>query len=434
MSQRVSAPNLPRSIEERRGQRRTLLGTGIGNALEWYDWNVYAAFAVFIAAQLFDGSDPASAILSTLAIFAVGFVARPFGGFVFGWIADHKGRKFALMLAVALASLGSLMIAVTPTYETAGVFSSVMLLVARIVQGLAHGGEMPSAQTYLAEAAPPRKRGLWSSWIYITGTAGVLFGQLLGASLIAALSDDAMSSFGWRIPFAFGAILGVYALYMRRGMDESEIFEKVAGENKSRERLWLQIFKHRKPALQVIGMTMGLTIAYYVWAINVPTYAATQLGMDRGLALLASAIGSLVFIAVLPLWGMLSDRIGRKRVLLTGSLGTALLYYPMTLMLGDSMLQLVFVVSIMLVVLAAFWSVAPVVYAEIFPTGIRTTGAGVPYAITIALFGGTAPYLQAWAAAAFDGIDPFPFYVIALLLLSSLVICTLPETKAKDLN
>lgn len=434
MTQPVSTPAQPLSAEERRGQRRTLAGTGIGNALEWYDWNVYAAFAVFIAAQLFDSADPASAILSTLAIFAVGFLARPFGGFVFGWIADHKGRKFALMLAVGLASLGSLMIAVTPTYETAGVLSSVMLLVARIIQGLAHGGEMPSAQTYLAEAAPPKKRGLWSSWIYITGTAGVLFGQLLGAGLIAVLSDEAMSSFGWRIPFALGAVLGLYGLYMRRGMDESEIFEKVTGENKSRERILPQLLKHRKPALQVIGMTMGLTIAYYVWAINVPTYAATQLGMDRGLALLASAIGSLVFIAVLPLWGALSDRVGRKRVLLTGSLGTALLYYPMTLLLGNSIVQLVFVVSIMLIFLAAFWSVAPVVYAEIFPTAVRTTGAGVPYAITIALFGGTAPYLQAWTANAFTGVDPFPIYVIVLLLLSSLVISTLPETKAKDLN
>lgn len=434
MTQLTNVPTPPISLEERRSRRRTLAGTGIGNALEWYDWNVYAAFAIFIAAQLFDSADPASAILSTLAIFAVGFVARPFGGFVFGWIADHKGRKFALMLAVSLASLGSLMIALTPTYETAGVFSSVMLLVARIVQGLAHGGEMPTAQTYLAEAAPPKKRGLWSSWIYITGTAGVLFGQLLGAGLIATLSEDAMSSFGWRIPFALGAVLGLYALYMRRGMDESEVFEKGAHKTTKREGILSQLVKNRKPALQVIGMTMGLTIAYYVWAINVPTYAATQLGMDRGLALLASAIGSLVFIAALPFWGALSDRIGRKRVLLTGSVGTAVLYYPMTVLLGTSVIQLVLIVSIMLIFLAAFWSVAPVVYAEIFPTSVRTTGAGVPYAITIAMFGGTAPYLQAWTGTTFTGFDPFPIYVIVLLLLSSLVILTLPETKGKDLN
>jgi len=422
------------SANERTQRRRTLIGTGIGNALEWYDWNVYAAFTVFLAAQLFDNSDPASAVLSTLAIFAVGFVARPFGGFLFGWIADRKGRKFSLMLAVSLASAGSLLIALTPTFGTVGVLSSVMLVVARLIQGLAHGGELPSAQTYLSEMAPRKKRGLWSSWIYISGTCGVLLGLLLAAVLNATLSADLMASFGWRIPFFVGALLGLYALYMRSGMEESEVFETAVGERPAREPIWPQMFRHRRAALQVVGLTLGITVAYYTWAVSAPIYATTTLGIDRGQALWAGVIGSLTFMVALPLWGALSDRIGRKPVLLVGTLGTALLYLPMSYLVKDSMWQLAIAICVMLICLAAFLSIGPAVYAELFPTSVRTTGVGVPYSICIALFGGTAPYLQTWMGATFPDASPFPFYAVALLVISGLTVLKLPETKARDLH
>jgi MFS transporter, MHS family, alpha-ketoglutarate permease len=411
---------------------RTLLGTGIGNAVEWYDWAVYATFTPFLAGALFSKADKTSAVLATLAIFAVGFVARPFGGFLFGWIGDRIGRKSSMTLAVGLASLGSLLIAVAPGYAQVGALASMTLLVARLLQGLAHGGELPSSQTYLSEMAPKEKRGLWSTLIYASGTCGILFGTLLGAVMTAVLPKADMQAWGWRVPFAIGAVLGLYALFMRARLHESDIF---TGEEAKAKRapIWPQIIRHRKQALQVIGLTVGLTVVYYIWGVVAPSHAATDLGMDRGAALWASVIGNVVFIAVLPFWGRLSDRIGRKKVLLTSAIGAAVLHFPMTWLLRDQPWELAVSMSVMLIFIAGSAAIVPAVYAELFPTSIRTVGVGVPYSICVAVFGGTAPYLQSWLGSIHLG-SLFNVYAVVLLLISAAFVFTIPETRGKDLN
>jgi MFS transporter, MHS family, alpha-ketoglutarate permease len=418
---------------DRMSTRKTIIGTGIGNAVEWYDWAIYATFTPFIASQLFSKSDPASAVLSTLAIFAVGFVARPFGGFLFGWIGDRVGRKTSMTLAVGLASLGSLMIGISPTFAGVGAWASLMLLVARLVQGLAHGGELPSSQTYLAEMAPREHRGFWATLIYTSGTVGILFGTLLGAVLNMALSAEAMNAWGWRIPFLIGAAMGLYALIMRARLHETEAFE---GESATEKRapIWPQIVRHRKQALQVIGLTVGLTVIYYIWGVVAPSYATTALKIDRGEALWAGVIGNIVFIAALPFWGKLSDRIGRKKVLWAGAIGAAAMHFPMTWLLKDSAWQLAVGMSVMLVFIAASAAIVPAVYAELFPTSIRTVGVGVPYSICVALFGGTAPYLQQWLGTSLQLPNLFNVYAVALLLVSAAFIFTIPETRGKDLT
>jgi MHS family alpha-ketoglutarate permease-like MFS transporter len=414
-------------------KRRTIIGTGIGNAVEWYDWAIYATFAPFFAGQLFNNADPASAVLSTLAIFAVGFLARPLGGFVFGWLGDRVGRKYSMTLAVGLASLGSLLIAIAPTYAATGALASVTLLVARLIQGLAHGGELPSSQTYLSEMAPPAKRGFWSTLIYFSGTIGIIAGTLLGAVLTVLLSMDDMLAWGWRVPFVVGALMGLYALFMRAGMKESEVFDRVTAATPKREPLWPQIVRHRKQALQVIGLTVGGTVVYYTWGVLAPTYAATTLGMDRGAALWSGVIANLVFLIALPLWGKLSDRIGRKPVMWAGMIGAAVMHFPMTWLLKDSPWQLVVSMSVMLIFIAASAGIMPALYAELFPTRIRIVGVGVPYSICVAIFRGTAPYLNVWLTTEV-GPNAFAFYTVALLTVSILFIFTLPETKGKDLH
>lgn len=408
---------------------KTLLGTGIGNALEWYDWNVYASFAVFISSQFFEPEDATSAFLKTMAIFAVGFVARPFGGAFFGWLADKIGRKHSLAVAVIFASSGSLLIALCPTYARIGAWSSVLLLVARLIQGLAHGGELPAAQTYLSEMAPARHRGLWASAIYVTGTLGMIVGLLLGVILRDALSTQALQAWGWRIPFALGAVLGLVALWIRTSMGETEVFE----EEETEHHLWRGVLANWRTGLQVIGMTCGLTVAYYIWSVSTAAVAEKNLGYSTNAAFGAALIGNIVFCISLPLWGLFSDRFGRKVNILIALLGVAVLYIPLNnfVRAGTETWRLTLAICIMLVLLGAYLGIAPAAYAELFPTKVRATGFGIPYAIAIALFGGTAPYIMsAWA----DKPMWFVAYVIILLLISAGTVLTLPETKGRDLH
>ncbi|MGW4828869.1 MFS transporter [Amycolatopsis japonica] len=420
-------------------RRRTLFGLGAGNAMEWFDWNIYATFASFFAAQFFNAHDEVSALLSTLAVFAVGFAARPLGGLVFGWIADRKGRQLSMTLTVAIAAGGSLVIGFSPTYGQIGVWASVILVVARLGQGLAHGGELPSAQTYIAEVAPAGRRGLWSSLIYFSGTCGVLAGTLLGAVLSGVLSHDQMLSFGWRIPFVIGGVFGLYSLYMRLRMRETGVFlaesakDEAAGKKAEKGRIWQTIKQNPKLLVQVVGLTVGATVIYYMWAVAAPSYAITVRGVDPTGALWAGVFANVIFLIALPLWGRLSDRIGRKPVLFIAIVGLLVLSFPLNAMVGDQAWQLFLAMSIALVFMAGFSSIGPAVYAEIFPTRIRTIGVGVPYSIAVAAFGGTAPYLQTLLAK--NGHPSlFVVYGMVLMVISALVVFTLPETRGVDLH
>ncbi|HEX8780438.1 MAG TPA: MFS transporter, partial [Nocardioides sp.] len=407
-----------------RERRRTIFGIGAGNAMEWFDWNIYATFAVFFAGQFFDNENEVSALLSTLAVFAVGFAARPLGGLFFGWLADQHGRKASMAATVALAAGGSLVIGLAPTYTQIGVWASVILLVARLGQGLAHGGELPSAQTYVSEVAPVERRGLWASLIYFSGTVGVLAGTLIGAVLTGVLTEDQMYAYGWRIPFVLGGVFGLYSLVMRLRMNESEVFcdqeahDEAAPEQESR---WSIIKKHPKLLFQVIGMVVGGTVAYYVWAVAAPAYAISVRGIDPEGALWAGVGANLVFLAALPLAGRLSDKVGRKPMMLTMLVGLAVLTFPLNAMVGSSPWSLFAAMTIALIFMACFVSIAPAAWAEIFPTRIRTVGLGVPYSIAVAAFGGTAPYLQTWFAGQ-GNPNGFLWYSVALLVISALTV------------
>lgn len=413
-----------------RPPRRALVGTALGHALEWYDWGIYAIFVPFFSTRFFDSRDEVSAVLSSLAVFAVGFAARPVGGLIVGRFADRIGRKPMMLATVAGMAAGSLVIGLCPTYATLGAGASAILVLARIVQGLATGGELPSAQTYLAEYAPRRHRGLWSSVIYIASVGGNTVGVLLGLLLSELLSKSAMESYGWRIPFIVGGVLGAGTLWIRRSLAESTTF---TAERTERPRLWPEVLRHRRQAIQVVGMSVGLTVVYYAWVIAAPAYAISAMHVNANSALLAGVLSSLVLIGVLPAWGALSDRVGRRPVLLVSTLGTAVSLFPLQAMIDDSAWRLGVAMAVAMVFIGAGVSILPAAYAEMFPTHIRTVGLAVPYSIAVAAFGGTAPYLQTWIGET-AGRTAFTGYVVLLLVVSAVTVLTLPETRGMSLT
>jgi MHS family alpha-ketoglutarate permease-like MFS transporter len=413
------------------GRVGLLVTVGVGNAFEWYDWNVYATFSVFFASQFFTNTTPGSALLATLAVFAVGFIARPFGGLLFGWLADHTGRQPAMTLTIAVAAAGSLVIGLTPTAATIGIAAPIVLLLARLIQGLAQGGELPSAQTYLAEIAPPTHRGLWSSLIYFSGSLGTLAGTILAALLASHLTHTDMTTYGWRIPFLLGGLIGGFAIIMRKRMTETPVYTHTT--TAPRTPIRQQFFAHPTLLLRVIGLTAGGTITFYLWSVAAAPFAVQQRGTDPSGAFWAATAATVLYILVLPLWGALSDRIGRRPIFVISAVLVGVLLLPLEGLIQGQAWQLLVAMGVSLLLGAGASAIAPALFAEMFPTGIRAVGFGVPYSLAIALFGGTAPYLQAYFDQRHE-TAAFYWWVIVLIAVSLVTIALSPETRGRDLN
>ncbi|WJY41974.1 MFS transporter [Streptomyces sp. P9-2B-2] len=423
---------------------RQLAAASIGNAVEWYDWYAYSFLAVYFAEQVFPTGAGNSLVplLSTFAVFAVGFFMRPVGGLLMGAIADRHGRRSALTLTILLMGGGSLLVALTPTYTATGILAPLVLVLARLVQGLSVGGEFAASTTFLVESAGPGRRGLFSSFQYVSTTAGQLLASATAALLAALLTEQQMGEWGWRVAFLIGALLSLLGLWIRRGAQETlpQALNAVrAGETPiekqaaDRPGLFEALRRHPRQSLLICGITAGGTIAYYTWTTYLPTYAQVNAGFDKGEALTVGTL-SLIFFALLqPLGGLLSDRIGRKPLLLGFSLGFAVLAVPLLHLVTDSFVSLLLVQCAGMVLLTGYTSVAAAVNAEVFPARVRAAGIGFPYSLTVALFGGTAPYVGTWfKQAGHAGL--FPWYVAALCLVSFLVYLTLPETARQELE
>lgn len=411
---------------------RQLAAASIGNAVEWYDWYAYSFLAVYFAGQVFPegAGDSLVPLLSTFAVFAVGFFMRPIGGLLMGAIADRRGRRTALTLTILLMGGGSLLVALTPTYEAAGLLAPFVLVIARLVQGLSVGGEFAASTTFLVESAGPGRRGLFSSFQYVSTTLGQLLASGTAALLVALLTEHQMGQWGWRVPFLIGALLSLLGLWIRRGAQETRSLEQQAAD---RPGLFEALRRHPRQSLLICGITAGGTIAYYTWTTYLPTYAQVNAGFDKGDALTVGTL-SLAFFALLqPLGGMLSDRIGRKPLLLGFSLGFAVLAVPLLHLVTDAFFSLLLVQCAGMVLLTGYTAVAAAVNVEVFPARVRAAGIGFPYSLTVALFGGTAPYVGTWFKEA-GHADLFPWYVAVLCLVSFLVYLTLPETSRQKLE
>lgn len=429
-----------RSATTPASRRRSLVASTVGNVLEWYEWSAYAVFAPFIAAAMFDPGDPVSALLATLAVFAVGFLMRPLGGIVFGRISDRAGRKFVLITTMLMMAGGSLVIGLMPTYDTVGVWASVILLLARMTQGFAHGGESATANTYVAEIAPPHRRGLWGSIVFVAIFAGSVLAYTVGGAVSAVLDKGALTEWGWRIPFILGAFLALAALYLRKSMDESEVFHdkdddaaRAASPAQVTPPAPLSCKQLVRSILLVIAMTSGITASHYTWTSYASTYAITQRGMPASAAYWSSVAAQLIGLISLPFWGWLSDKIGRRPLIIGFAVLMILFQLPLTGMITSAPWTLLVAASLALLIVAIPGALLSSTLSESFPTRVRTQGIGFAYSVSVAGFGGSAPYLNAQLIE-WDAGWMFSVYIMVLCACTAVAVWLMPETKGIDLK
>ncbi|GGM72654.1 MFS transporter [Dyadobacter beijingensis] len=413
---------------------KAIIGGSAGNLVEWYDWYAYSAFSLYFANTFFPHSNPTVQLINTAGIFAVGFLMRPIGGFVFGKLADNRGRKVAMTISVLLMSLGSLLIAFLPGYKSIGIMAPVLLLVARLLQGLSVGGEYGTSATYLSEVATEDKRGFFSSFQYVTLIGGQLIA--LGLQLILQklfLTDQQMHDWGWRIPFVIGALLSLVALYLRAHLNETEAFQskdlKVKKEGSLKELL-----KHPRAVLVVIGLTSGGTLAFYTYTTYMQKFLVNTVGLTKDQSTLLTFCSLFIFAALQPAFGALSDRIGRRPLLIGFGVSGTLFTYPLltTLSHTTGMWPAFALLMAALIIVSGYTSINAVVKAELFPVEVRALGVGLPYSIAVAVFGGTAEYLALWAKN-LGHESWYYWYVTVCIFISLVVYVKMKDTKHTSL-
>lgn len=411
------------------GRVKSLRAAAVGNALEWFDWTLYGTFSIYLARNLFDKTDARSALLATLAVFAGGFVARPIGGWLFGRLGDRLGRKTTLVATMMLLALSSIGIALIPDYGRIGVLASALLLFFRLLQGLAHGGETGVSYTYVAEIAPKERRGLWSSSVFVSVTVGVMAATAVAAGLTSLLGPDAMNAYGWRIGFGIGGLLGIYALVLRRSAEESHVFavsqDHVAAVPRLSGREIARI------TCNIVMLAAASNVAYYTWVTFAPTTAIAS-GMDPAGAYRASLLAQILCILWLPVCGWLSDRFGRRPMVMAWGLGVVVLTYPISVIVTTEPFTLFLAQVMALGIWSCVAAIFPAVLSEQVPTHARAQGVGFVSSLSVAIFGGTAPYLN--AALAGTGYElAYTLYVMLLGVLAFVAGLTIRETAGVDL-
>ena len=414
---------------------RSIFGGSVGNLVEWYDWYVYSAFALYFAKSFFPPASQTAQLLNSAAVFALGFLMRPVGGWLLGRYADRHGRRSALSLSVLLMCAGSMLIAITPSHASIGVAAPMLLVLARLLQGLSVGGEYGASATYLSEMAGQQRRGFYSSFQYVTLIGGQLIALAVLLILQRTLSTGDLEDWGWRVPFAIGGALAVAALWLRRGLDETASFQAARAERASSGSVSAQasvreLLRYPRQIATVVGLTAGGTVAFYTFTTYAQKFLVNTAGFSKASATEVSALTLLVFMALQPLIGHISDRIGRRPVLIAfgvlGTIGTV----PLLTALGAARTEPRAFALLMtaLIAVSGYTAINAVVKAELFPTNIRALGVGLPYAVAVSVFGGSAEYLALWAKSI--GHERwFYWYVTGCIAASLVVYATMPETR-----
>lgn len=409
---------------------RAILSGSVGNLVEWYDWYAFSAFSLYFSGSFFPSEDTTAQLLQTAGIFALGFLMRPIGGWMFGRIADKVGRKQSMTLSVLLMSLGSLLIALTPTYQTVGIVAPIMLLTARLLQGLSVGGEYGVSATYLAEMATPNRRGFYSSFLYLTLIGAQMLALGIQLILQKLLTAAQLLDWGWRVPFVVGAGLSVVALYLRSNLTETAAFEAQKNTPEAQRGSLQVLLQHPRAVLTVVGLTAGGTLAFYTFTTYMLKFLVNTAHMAPATATNVSFCSLLIFAAMQPVFGALSDRIGRRPLLIFFGVGGLLGTVPLLTALSHSTSPWVALgwLVVALTIVSGYSGINVVVKAELFPVQVRALGIGLPHALTVAAFGGTAEYIALWCKRA-GHESYFYWYTAGCIGLSLLLFLTMAETK-----
>lgn len=421
----------PLEFDDAKRRIKAIFIGSVGNLVEWYDFYAYTAFALYFAPAFFPSHDPVVQQLNAATLFAAGFIVRPIGGWLFGHLADRYGRRLSLTVSVLMMCFGSLIIAATPTYATIGFAAPALLALARIVEGLSLGGEYGASATYLTEVADPEHRGFYSSFQYVTLIGGQLTAILVLLLLQNVfLTHEQLVAWGWRIPFVIGALLAITAMFMRRHMQETEAFTEASKNPVKRQSSLRGLLKYPREVALVVGLTAGGTAAFYTFTTYMQTFVKQTVGLSD-LTTTYVIAGSLIFAAILqPIYGAISDRIGRKPLLIFFGLAGSLLTVPiLTTLAGTKSPWIAFLlIAGAWIFVAGYTSINAVVKAELFPTSIGATGIAVPYAVTVSVFGGTAPAIALFFKQ--QGHEQWFFYYLAgVIFVSLLVYATMRDTR-----
>lgn len=428
----VSSPATVTSSQNTRTQLRSVIGGSLGNLVEWFDWYAYSAFAIYFANSFFPAQERTAQLLKTAAIFSVGFLMRPIGAWVLGAYADRQGRKAALALSVLMMAAGSLLIAFTPTYASIGVAAPALLLVARILQGFSTGGEYGASATYMSEVVHPSQRGLYSGVLYST----LILGQLLALAVLmllqfVLLTPEQLHHWGWRIPFALGAVVSVTALLLRRRLPESELFTQAAHTERAGRLRALSA--HPRAVLMVIGLTLGGTLYFYTFTTYMQKFLVNSTGLTETQSTWISSLALLVFVALQPIAGAISDRVGRRAVLVTFGIVATVTTIPLLRAIehAHSAMTALLLVLLGMMIATLYSSVSAIAKAELFPIEIRALGVGLPYAVAVSLFGGSAETIALWLKSIGLG-DWYYVYVSLCAAISLLAYWHLPDSRTQS--
>jgi MHS family alpha-ketoglutarate permease-like MFS transporter len=421
-------PPAKHDAADQRKRIKAIVASASGNLVEWYDFFVYSFMSIYFASQFFPAGNQTTQLMNAAAVFAAGFLVRPLGGYLFGYIADKHGRRTSMLISVTMMCFGSLLVAILPTYASIGVWAAVLLTLCRMLQGISVGGEYGAAATYMSEVALAGRRGFFSSFQYVTLIGGQLLAVIILKVLQLTLTAEQLSAWGWRIPFAIGGVAAVVALYLRRSLHETTTAE--TRKRKEAGSVVQLVRKHPKAVLMVMGFTAGGSLSYYTYTTYMQQYLINTAGMAASVVSNVMTVSLFIFMCAQPLFGSLSDKIGRRNSMRLFGLGAGLASVPLLSSIAGvtSPVTAILLVTTALLLISPYTSISGIVKAEMFPAEVRAMGVGLPYAIANALAGGTASYVALWFKS--KGIEPiFYWYVAGMIGISFLVALAMPDAR-----